>query len=444
MPSTLDWAWWIILAVSAGFVLLRVARRPGTLCPTLVAVSVGTAGLMIKGYAIVDELLAAITVAAGLMAVSVHGVPARRRPHNSLHLMMFLTFVAYMVVQTVRSPLLPEDVRVFRWIAFYAMLGVIALIISIAEFPIPSPHRMAPLVVWPVLLYLGAYLLHGVVSEQVRGVSRWALQGVEWSGSAYAMFPAAMALPAGFSLLGRDQRRVRALGWAFLVAMIVTALYYQSRIALLALAGFLVVSPLLIGVRRSLALSAVTLFAVMVTSWTVYFGTVDSRSLPRLGTTLYQASSALWAPGENDLDRNLQLRAALRVSTDGAQNLLFGGGLYSHRSALPPVLQDLFDASLPGTMVADVLRTTGLSALLVDAGAVGLLLVGANAVLAVRSTLVGARTGWGIMSGASIAVLAVSWLLVSNILDIVLFYVVIMPRGLTAFLGALPVPPQGG
>lgn len=410
-----------LLVVVGAVGMLAVAHRPALLWPALIVSATGTLGLMLDGYALVDEFLVACVLAGGLLAVAVGSVPRRRERADAWHLALFVLLTLYLAWQSLRSPLVWEvaDWRISRWVLFYPMLTVLAMMTSMRAFAVPSPPRAAGLIAGSVAVYLAAYLAHGYITETVRGMSRWAVQGVEWAGSAYAVFPLLVGLPAAL-LLWRDGRAGRRrLAYATLALAVLAGYYYDSRAAFLTLAAFVGLSWPALGPRTFLRLIALAVAPVVLVIW-LFYGRVTADSAIRFGRMVF---GPVANPGQTDLDRLLHTRAGERGLARDTGRFWIGDGLYGHRFGLPELLQAV------GLDVRDdVVRTTGFAALLFDTGLAGALLVAGNAALAVRQVMRGGRNGARIYSVGAIG-LAVLWLLVSNILDVVLLYLAIMPGG---------------
>jgi hypothetical protein len=112
--------------------------------------------------------------------------------------------------------------------------------------------------------------------------------------------------------------------------------------------------------------------------------------------------------------------------------LVSGGGIYSHRELIVPEVRSLLRrfsgysdyAHEAGGIV--IIRTLGFPALLIDTGLIGIALYLWNVALAVE------RVDRGPLHTlfAGIAILSLLWLFVTNILDMVLLYMLVMPGGL--------------
>jgi len=252
----------ILTGLTGLIIIAAVVLKPKLFWPILIFVLVGTAGLMTRGYCFTDEYLIGCLLLGGLI-VLIRGKKINFRKGHSLHGWVFLLMVAYMLIQSFYGLLLWQDWRITRWILYYAMLGTLLFIISKEDFPVPHPKQIALIISVSALFYFSSYLIYGLFCENVRGISRFAMQGIEWSGSAYAVFPIVIAIPAAIILL-KEHSRYQFLGWAALILMIATSFYYDSRISSLSILAFILVSisvikfnpmailSLIIGLRRIL------------------------------------------------------------------------------------------------------------------------------------------------------------------------------------------------
>jgi len=93
--------------------------------------------------------------------------------------------VVYMLIQSLHGIMLWQDWRIIRWVLYYSVLGALSFLLFRKSFPIPEGKKMALLVSLSALLYFGSYLAYGLFCENVRGIDRFTLQGIEWSGSAF-------------------------------------------------------------------------------------------------------------------------------------------------------------------------------------------------------------------------------------------------------------------
>ena len=413
---------YIVFIAAAGLVVAGVvAVKPKLFWPMLIFVVVGTAGLTVPGYvALIDEYLTGCVLIGGLLAISVRGVSLRGAPRDDLsylHMLIFSLMIIYMIVESVRGLLLWEDLRLSRWVVYYAMLGMLSFIISRGNFPVPNVKRMSLIILWSALLYFIAYLAHGFYTEEVRGISRFALtiQGNEWSGSAYAVFPLVVAIPAAIFLLKDSARSQRWLGWAVIIVVLIAGFFYDCRSAWIGVMAFLIVSPTVLRFRQTglwLLILAGLAFFVFGYSTGFFQHLVQSALLRDVG----------------EAGRLMMFQAAVNAVSANWIALFFGCGIHSHHFVIGQYLEAIGYGLLPSYV-----RVSGFAGLLIDIGLVGMLLLFMNFLFTALKVLAPKKSPGRVVLLLAL-LLAFVWPLIGKIDDIVLFYLMIMPSGLIAQL----------
>lgn len=313
------------------------------------------------------------------------------------------------------------------------MLGILSFVISSGDFPIPDKRKIALVVAWSALLYFIAYLAQGFYAEVVCGISRFDTQGASWSGSAYAVFPMVIAIPAALYLLRYKSRNRCWLAVAVIITSLIVALYYDSRTSFLVILAYLAVSPIVLGYSRTalfLAVSSAVCLAVL--GWFYFYGDWGKfvGQIQGYVNMLSETVAAIWSPRFSDVGRFVHDQAGFMAIGKNLSTALFGYGVNSHKFVIGPYLEMLYRAKLPGITipVGNLVRTTGFTALLVDTGYIGILLLALNfAFTACEIMIQKTRIRIAMFLALTIAFL---WLFVSNIQDIVLLYLMIMPFGL--------------
>ncbi len=213
----MELAIWTLVIVTGIVVLGVVALKPRLLWPILIMATVGTAGIMVGGkYTFLDEYLTGCVLFGGFLAVSVRAVHLRKERENvwgQFHKWVFLLMIGYMIVQSLQGLLVLESLRKIRWVVYYGMLGITVFVISNKGFPVPSRRKISLIVSGSVLVYLVSYLLHGLLTETLRGISRFEVQPGEWSTTAYALFPLVIAIPSAIFLFEDRNYTYRLVGW---------------------------------------------------------------------------------------------------------------------------------------------------------------------------------------------------------------------------------------
>ena len=429
-------SWQIILtAISGLFVVSTIALKPKFFWPLLIIITCGTAGLMIKGYCLIDEFLLYCLLFGAFLAISIGAVPSRKtQPSRSdkLHKLFFFLLITYFIIQSFRGLIIWGDWRITRWILFYLALGLFSLIISKKDFPVPNKKQIALLISLSTLFYFIAYLTHGFIAENIRGLGRFNLQGVEWSGTAYAVFPMIIAVPSALFLIRDKVVKYKLIGWLVLIILLLTGFYYDSRISFLTILAFLLISPFILKIQRSIIflLCFLLIFSLFLNS---EIGKRVFRNIGGFYQTMYRSTITVFL-GESgqrpsDLDRYTAWQGALMTVNTNWSTLFWGYGIHSSHFVMQPYLQKLYTEYLPGVAASENIRTTGIAAFLVEIGLIGMFLLIINFILTALKII--SQTSFEFkITAILILLISFIWPFISNIQDIVLFYLLIMPPGL--------------
>ena len=404
-----------------------VALKPKLFWPMLIVAAVGTAGLILPQYRIplVDEYFIGCVLIGGLLAISVRLVSPGKREGNDwdrLHILVFSLMIVYMLVQTIRGLLLWEDLRLSRWIIYYIMLGMLSLILYRGYFPVPNVKRISMIILWSALLYYIVYWAQGFYAEEVIGISRFATQGIEWSGTSYAMFPLVVAIPAAILLFRDRARSQRWVGWAVIILILLLGIFYDSRTAWISTIAFFVISPTALRLRQT-----TMWLLIFMGLFLILFHGQAAQFLQRLGE-----SAALQDP--NDAGRLLHSQAAFNAVIGEWTTLLFGYGVHSHHFVLGPYLNV---AAYPFYVYS-----TSFAGILVDTGLIGILLLVMNYLIVARNIFAPKKSPFRFILLLAL-LLPVYWILIIDLDDIMLFYLMIMPSGLLVQLSRYEEAEQG-
>lgn len=446
-----------------------VGRKPEFFWPALIALPIIFSGFMIAGRPVVDEYFLAAVIAGGFLAAWRGLVPRGDNKKLSFHWQVFLFAVVYFAIQSLRGAFVLEDIKILRWVGYFLLFGALFFLVRKWQFPQPGALLTAKITSIASVIYFGAYFLLGLGSECLVGIFRWVPQGTVWAGSSYAVFPVIFSFPAAVFLLNTNNRKVRWLGWFALFLSILTVGFYESRIGWLALFVMSIFTLLFLGIRRTLEVLPglviifgftllFTLSALATPYWLdgnlldePYCHTLlrGEASLSEVSGRLFNAdwykvrSSIFWqgmsetvvfpiSPRRSDLDRSLHIKAGFTVFSKNPSSLLFGAGTHSHRVLLRSPLEKLYQVELPEEKISSVVRTVGLSAILVDFGLVGLILILLNLFLVFKKLVAGG--GWSTWRKASVFLAALIlipiWLIVSDIQDMVIYFLLLMPENL--------------
>jgi len=418
------------------FLLVVVALRPKLFWPALIFVTIGTADLMFSKYTIVDEYFTGLILLGGLLAISMRAIHFRKDREDiwdSLHKWVFILMVVYLIIQGTRGMLGLESLEKIRWLVYYGMLGVLLFMISKKGFPVPEPRKMWLIISGAALVYLLLYLGQVLFIKVVWGMDILEAHALGWKGSAYALFPLVIGIPAAIFLLDEKKYIRRWLGWATLATAILAVFYVDSRATWVAIIAFLSVSLFKLGLRRF-----IFFLLCFLLIFSLFLGVGDrAKFIGRAGDfyrEMVEVVENIWVPLEqkHDIDRIIHIQVGFISISESWKNFLFGYGLRTSGFIISPHLKSLFEEhglfDLAAKVKEDV-STEGFTALLVDTGFVGVFLLGMNFLFTAHKVIIQRENPYRIFLLLSL-ILTFFWLFLNNLLEIILFYLLIMPSGL--------------
>lgn len=445
---------YIIIGAVSFFTILA---KPKFFWPFLIVISVGATGLIMipkSPYcvALVDEFLLVCVIAAAIIALLVGAVKTIKSSSilfERIHQLFFFTLVSYMLAQSVRGLILWQNPLLVRWVIFYSLIIVIAFFISSTDLPMPRAKNFIKIILWSALVYLVAYLCHGLFTQYVLGISPFSLnvQGVQWAGASYALFPLLVAIPAALVYL-RHYRGLRQwLGWSVIALGILAAYFYDSRAALIAIGAF---APLLfftLSWRKNLVALALLFGSLAVYHW--HDMAIFLKSIVQSATFSYSGDFGRWTI----------ITAAIMAISQNFGVFLFGYGIHSHHYVLGEFMEkaghptitsavDYSQTTLPGGalvynytgQVPDYVRVTGFGGLLTDIGLVGILLFGAVFAITLLRILFLKNTPVKFLAALPL-ILAMSLMFFVKMEDIVLLWLMIMPSGILLSMANIRLTP---
>lgn len=286
-----------------------------------------------------------------------------------------------------------------------------------------------------VAINFSAYLFQGYVFETDFGqYGRFISQDLFWAGSSYAVFPTLVGVPAALYLIKDSAFQVRVLSWFMLGLCVFVGFYYDSRASYMCVLAFLAGYVVRLKFSQIVSAGAMLLLVFAITS-----GNPFTKGWMFLETQIFDSMKIMVDPTERDINRNLQWLAGWHRMTDNPRTLLVGDGVYSHRFTIIPHIEYLYanylgnqDFRIPGsrddTSNLKIFRTVGLTALAIDTGLIGITLFLANFFL-LGIKILNRPTANKVLWITTLG-LGFGWLLISNINDILLLYLLIMPNGI--------------
>lgn len=436
-------------------------------------------GPMVLGYAVLDELALAVMLVFALPAwLSASADPMSRL--ESSHRMLWMLFAAYMILQCVRGAVFLGDIRVARFLVMFVALGAVAWASSRTQHHEGAPLKVARYVCVGSTVYFAAYMLVGVVAEWGPGINRFSLQGWIWSGTSTAVFPVYLALPAIYVLSGSHERIDHRIIFGLCATLFGTAIYYESRSLFLALLILILLGARKLGSRRTIVLVLAYLATILFSPWddeglltytrvvrdvsqklftrdasdqcgeVVRFGNtlvgaiftipnicpdkqLDVVSASAIASTIASAIGTAIAPPVKlgqDADRKLAILAAFEfIKKASPVDAMLGHGYYTHRYTLVPVFHEVAERhhySFP-QRYAGIVRTATFTGMIADTGVIGIFLFSALFLFTASGVALRAGSGRILFLGA-LGLILIS-LVDSLNYDVVLLYLVLMPRG---------------
>ena len=415
--------------------------RPKHVWPLLVVASILGSGLMPNRLSVIDELLVGGVVFAALGALSIGfvGKGAWKLDRVArLHIFLFLLLSGYLVIQSFVGIAELGGLRKMRWVLFYGLLGLLPLVLRAGRFPIPSRRQTTLIITLGTLAYLLVYILHGISAEFLREQGWREIQRAEWGTTAYVLLPIAIAIPAIISLIGDQSRLYRRAGWITFATIIFAVVFYESRIGLVVVGAFCIMMFPGMGLNRSVKVLFAGVAGLLIFTSIPFLP--GNRSITSVAQDLTTSGSAFFreptsAARSRDLDRYFYTSVAFPSISGDWTRFLFGYGFRVNGTIISTELQKLYDDYFNERrfVVPDDVSVEAFTALVVDSGVVGLLLLVLNFLLVAYQIIREKANKYRYVLLTSLGSLFF-WMFVINLLDILLFYVAIMPSGILVIL----------
>lgn len=438
--------WEILLLLVIGVAIAsQVAKKPKLFWPLLIIVNLVGLGPSLMKYFFWDKALTAFII-LGALSRKKDPSQAQIGVKASDYSMLFNLWIAYMIAESIIGVIVNADIRIVFWVLFYATLGILSYILYHrgGEFPFPSARQFSIIVLATVLVYNIVLVAYGIVVEQVLGLEagRFAAQFVYrdvfvWAPPSVSSYPSIVGMPAAVLAIGDRSVRLRLLALISVSAMVVAAFYYDSRAAYFVIAVGLVLFLAKSRVSGMLAMAAIL---IPLIGYSIR-GTTTFQDF--LSTEVLESGQILWSPSERDRPRQRHTVAGFIRVTDNLRTFFVGDGFYSHRTTIVPAMEKA-NEGMPAEIVTikaqelrddDFFRTNAFTALLIDTGVIGMLLLIALFLRCAFKVI--ARTGPSGTVFISMLVLAFAWQFSVNTTGLCLFYLLFMPLGLVEQLSRL-------
>lgn len=430
----------ILIAVIMGMVMLTVtALRPRWSWPSLLIGIILTGGLVIQGVSFIDEIIFySILIASGVNGLiksktSLSGDSSQRL--FRIHRAIFFITVIYFALQSVRGILISGEIRQIRWVVYFLAMGMALPVIEKWQGIYPDPRKIAIIVLFSSLSYYILYFITGTLSVPLFGLSKEEIQNIFWGGSSYAAFPVVIAIPVAIMLWRDKQRSIRKWAWCTICAVTLCAFYYDSRVTMVALIIIFFVSLRGIGCIRVVAYG-ITILAGLYVSLIFYApeyytaGTFVDMLLRPFATFIDPAHTEVIS----DLGRTVEIRVAFKVISSDVITFCFGHGMRTLGNLLGPQLASLYwEYGQPRMALAylnyEQVSAGGYTSTVVETGVIGILLLVLNFYLLGRRIAILKECPWRSMFLA-VVILQMLWFVVTNPIDMVLFFLLLMPSSL--------------
>jgi len=426
--------------------VLTVSLKPKLFWPALVIVNIFGNGPRLMGYYLWDEALTIAILFGALMYLSVAHYPKERRP-LSQHGLVFIIWIIYMITESVIGIAANNDPRIIRWVIFYTILVLLFFFIYYKRkvFTFPDFKQMALVVTITTLIYYAIYILQGNYYDRLLGDhGRFAAQFLRgpfaWAGSATAVIPTLIAMPAALFLIKDKSFSIRLLSWFSIFMMMGVGFYYDSRIS------WIIIFSCFIIYAFRMKLINIVVFVFILSLFFLVFVKNPAKNVSLFFKDLNESAQSLWISNSQqrsgNLTRKLQFEAGIKRLVDNPRTFLIGDGIYSHRFTIYPYIHSLDEAYLPKPKFFNkshyeeykqneehqIYRTTAFTGLLIDTGLIGMLLFIFNFVFMGIKLIVTRSANRNVF--LITLLISFMWLFVNNISDVILVYLLIMPCGL--------------
>ncbi|MFH1728842.1 MAG: hypothetical protein ABIA04_10555 [Pseudomonadota bacterium] len=403
---------------------------------------------MVFGYCLMDEFILVCLLMGVLLFFSIKKRVSNKEEGinksklSTIHFIVFSVFMVYLIIESFRGYFVLNDFRMMRFVIFFSMLGFLSYVLHYKLFPLPTQKQILIVVILGSLLYFSLYLFHGVFSELVRGFNRFTAQGTEWAGSSVAMFPVITLIPALYSVFGKDskyifsaesEKKISRITWITLSVIIATSFYYDSRLSWIAITVFIVFSVPNLGIKKSLIIFGIFLLCFSFLSYGFISHGNFFENIRIFYDELFIAGTGQQV---SDLDRKLQVLAGFRCISKNIHTFFFGTGFYTERYALIPYYIEVFSEIGIPTGEVEIVRPATFTSFLTGTGVVGVFFLVACFVLSGFEILFATMRTNPIKMVIILLMLfmAAFSIFISINLDMVLFYLCIMPSGIFILL----------
>jgi hypothetical protein len=390
-------------------------------------------GPLIAGHAIFDECwILILLIGFFLKKILVPSNVVIKKPASfyyvTYHSFFFYLLVFYLFLSSIRGMVFLDDLRMFRWIFFFIILGLLNFILNNYRFSI-NRRKVIKIIFYLSNLYFILYFLFGLFFEIFLELSRYDIQGNVWVGTS-ATIP--IILYCISIILFYEEFKTKNITLKIFLSIILIffiAVYYDSRASIIMLIlttiyYFFISFRNKIYLMLNLAFVYIFIFLVLINSSPIKHSVL--KYLPYEFDN-YDFSLPKVIDMENDVGRIISIQAAhLTVKNAGFLNSFFGSGWYTSRNILMEPVNKLRAQSGLDYLVGEVYQPSAYNAIIVDTGYIGLILFFINFLLSVI-TLFKCNAIHKFYLSLILSTIAI-FSMIGNFTPLLLFYILIMPN----------------
>lgn len=432
-----------VIAAAMGLWLGSYTKsKPHLYTRCLVIGLLSTTPLMIGYFTWYDEVF------LGFFLLS--NMPKLTIGNHKLHSILFVTFASYMILACFHGMLVLGSVRKIRWpIFFLILLLLLYKINNKKEKPMLDEGLAYAITVFGLFFSL-VFISYGIVTEAVgfdRSDIQAAMLGYGWTNIWWAIWPHfsyttfifIVTMPAVLMTLYDTKIKRRLVAWITFVLLIFITYYYDVRIAALYLIG----SLLLLIPRLKIVQFLTMIVLIVVIALCVNLNSSVNRGLDIFFSDLSQTAGSMWTKdaddprASRDIDRKVWLFAIYPALTDNLLNFFIGYGFRTAGHVIAPYVDDLLILYGKEPVGADDVGSEAITNIAVETGVIGIALFFSLFIMAGRAVyLCKGNFRWIFIFSI---LTTIAWLFVTNIIDVVILYYILMPAGIFTQLSRLSV-----
>jgi len=403
-----------------------ILKKPNYIFSLLVGISLLTTSLIIGGsYPAFDEVL--LFGVTGALIINLLRTKSFRKDNfkRQIKNKTGILFIVYLMLNTLISSFRDFQISNLRFILLY---GCLFIIVFYKEKIPQDKSKIIPITVFCISANLYSWVFYWIFLYLIN--VDWATQQAKtWAGTSYAALIPSVGLLLLLLIENESNRKIPSLKYLFyFFTSVLASILYDSRV----LSSATLLALIYLTFRKRSIKGISILLALLVMGQVVGSLMVASNlsiNVNKLGgianpvaqvSTLSDSIQFVYAPRSSDLDRSQQINCSTKLIflESGLQNKVFGYGQSAHKDVMRRCLP-LGDQALASKKL---IRPVGYAAYIVDFGLFGVLLL---VLLVLRSIQSVYKTKFGVEK-AFLILWILSWSLVTNDLDHLFIYVVLL------------------